>query len=177
MPSSNADVDRDSASETILASLDSTPKSLTVSRCILSDLVQHTTPVHGQLRPLRFTTAAVPLLVNCCLGSFGTPSDGRAISQLSAACGACVTFASLARARMSSRGAFIDLSNLGTSICPHILSLTSISYHFCGTANLGRQHVGPAGLCCESVHRGHFETIIIIQVTGTRQVKRASRFK
>lgn len=114
--------------------------------------------MHGQLRPLRFTTAAMPLLVNCCLGSFGTPFDGRAISQLSAACGACVTFASFARAHMSSRGAFIDLSNLGTSICPHILSLTSISYHFCGTANLGCQHVGPAGLCCESVHRGHFET-------------------
>ena len=41
---------------------------------------------------------------------------------------------------------------------------------------LGCYHVGPAGLCCESVHCGHID-IIIIQVTGTRPVTRASRFK
>jgi hypothetical protein len=73
-------------------------------------------------------------------------------------------------------GAFIDLSNLGTSNCPHIfgddIHIVPLLWH----CQLGCYHVGPAGLCCESVHCGHID-IIIIQVTGTRPVKRASRFK
>ena len=75
-----------------------------------------------------------------------------------------------------SRGIHIDLSNLGTSNCPHIfgddIHIVPLLWH----CQLGCYHVGPAGLCCESVHCGHID-IIIIQVTGTRPVKRASRFK
>ena len=78
--------------------------------------------------------------------------------------------------RLHYLGAFIDLSNLGTSNCPRIfeddIHIVPLLWH----CQLGCYHVGPAGLCCESVHCGHID-IIIIQVTGTRPVKRASRFK